>query len=416
MNLYWSTDAMFSPNGNKILFLGGSSLFNDKGGVLPKSRIPNDFDIQAYIYDIKSKNVDAISRDFNPSVLTAYWSRTDNSIYFNTVDKTFQNVYKYDLTGGNYTQIILKTEVTEAIDFAKRSSDAVYSGSGATEPGKVYFIDLKDLNSKLLFDPGKESFKDIKLGKTEKWTFKNKTNTTIDGLIYYPPDFNSSKKYPCIVYYYGGTLPVDQSFEGRYPFNIWAANGFVIYVLQPSGAIGYGQNFSAYHVNDWGKITAQEIIDGTKKFLATHNFIDPKRIGCIGASYGGFLTENLLTKTNIFTAAISHAGISSIAGYWGVGYWGYEYSAVASANSFPWNRKDIYINDSPLFNADKITTPLLLLHGSADTNVPFGQSLQLYTALKLLNRKVELIQITGSNHHIMEYKKRKEWTKTIIAW
>ncbi len=416
LNLYWSTGAQFSPDGNKILFLGGPSMFGNKGNILSSDRIPNDFDIQAYIYDLNTKKADAISRDFNPSILTAFWSEKDNAIYFNSIDKTFQNLYKYSMNENSYTLIKLKTEVTESIDFAKDISAAVYTGSSATDPGKFYYVDLQNSNSKLLYDPSKESFKDIKLGKTEKWTFKNERNVPIDGLIYYPPNFDSSRKYPCIVYYYGGTLPVDQSFEGRYPFNIWTANGYIIYVLQPSGAIGYGQDFSAYHVNDWGKTTAQEIIDGTKKFLSEHPFVDSKKIGCIGASYGGFMTENLLTKTNMFTTAISHAGISSISSYWGVGYWGYEYSAVASANSFPWNRKDIYVDHSPLFNADKITTPLLLLHGSADTNVPFGESLQLFTALKLLNRKVELVQVTGLNHLIMEYKKRKEWTKTIIAW
>jgi dipeptidyl aminopeptidase/acylaminoacyl peptidase len=391
-------------------------MFENTGNILSSDRIPNDYDIQAYIYDLNTKKAEAISKELDPSILTAYWSTKDNAIYFNTVDRTFQNLYKYSLEKKTYSLIKLKTEVTESIDFAKNISAAVYKGSSASEPEKLYYIDLQNSNSKLLYDPGRESFRDIKLGKTEKWTFKDQMNATIDGLIYYPPDFDPGRKYPGIVYYYGGTLPVDRSFEGRYPFNIWAADGYIIYVLQPSGAIGYGQDFSAYHVNDWGKTTAQEIIEGTKKFLSEHPFVDPKKIGCIGASYGGFMTENLLTKTNLFTAAVSHAGISSISSYWGVGYWGYEYSAVASANSFPWNRKDIYVEHSPLFNADKITTPLLLLHGSADTNVPFGESLQLYTALKLLNREVELVQITGLNHLIMEYKKRKEWTKTIIAW
>jgi dipeptidyl aminopeptidase/acylaminoacyl peptidase len=89
---------------------------------------------------------------------------------------------------------------------------------------------------------------------------------------------------------------------------------------------------------------------------------------------------------------------------------------VATANSFPWNRKDIYVDFSPLFNADKITTPLLLLHGSSDTNVPPGESTQMFTALKLLGRDVKYIQIAGQDHHILEYKKRKIWTKTIIAY
>jgi dipeptidyl aminopeptidase/acylaminoacyl peptidase len=163
-------------------------------------------------------------------------------------------------------------------------------------------------------------------------------------------------------------------------------------------------------------IVADEIIDGVKKFLAAHPFVDFRRVGCIGASYGGFMTELLLTKTNIFAAAVSHAGISDIASYWGEGYWGYSYSAVATADSFPWNRRDIYVNQSPIYSADKITTPLLLLHGSSDTNVPPGESLQLYTALKLLGREVELVEVLGQNHHILNYGKRLVWQKTILSW
>jgi dipeptidyl aminopeptidase/acylaminoacyl peptidase len=160
-------------------------------------------------------------------------------------------------------------------------------------------------------------------------------------------------------------------------------------------------------------MVADEIIDGVRKFVAAHSFIDQRRIGCIGASYGGFMTMLLLTRTDMFAAGISHAGISSISSYWGEGYWGYLYSAVATANSFPWNRKDLYVNQSALFNADKINTPLLLLHGMDDTNVPPGESIQLYTAL---GKQVELVQVEGENHLIMEYKKRKQWIKTILAW
>lgn len=207
-----------------------------------------------------------------------------------------------------------------------------------------------------------------------------------------------------------------RDFGGRYPKNLYAAQGYVVYVLQPSGAVGFGQKFSSLHVNDWGIRVAEEIIGGVKKFLAAHPFVDSKRVGCIGASYGGFMTMLLLTRTDIFSAGIAHAGISSISSYWGEGYWGYGYSAIATANSFPWNRKGIYVNQSPLFHADKITTPLLLLHGSADTNVPPGESTQLYTALKILGREAEYIQILGENHHIMTYNQRIIWTKTILAW
>ena len=118
----------------------------------------------------------------------------------------------------------------------------------------------------------------------------------------------------------------------------------------------------------------------------------------------------------MFAAAVSHAGISSIASYWGEGYWGYQYSAIAAAESFPWNRKDLYLDQSPLFEADKVKTPVLLTHGTADTNVPVGESDQFYTALKLVNAPVEYVQIEGQNHWILDHDKRLLWSRTIVAW
>ncbi len=216
--------------------------------------------------------------------------------------------------------------------------------------------------------------------------------------------------------FYGGTSPIDKSFGGRYPKDLWTEHGYIVYVLQPSGATGFGQEFSALHVNDWGRTTAAEVITGTKKLLESHPFINPYRVGCIGASFGGFMTQLIITRTDLFAAAVSHAGISMIASYWGEGYWGYGYNAVAAAESFPWNRKDVYVDQSPLFAADRIVTPLLLLHGASDTNVPPGESEQMYTALKILGKEVEYIKYSGQNHFILDYKKRVAWSDAQLAW
>ncbi|MCP4659678.1 MAG: S9 family peptidase, partial [bacterium] len=267
-----------------------------------------------------------------------------------------------------------------------------------------------------LLVPDADRFADVDLGKVESWSFRTGDGTEILGRVHYPPDFDPEHKYPLLVYFYGGMSPIERSFGGRYPKNLWAAHGYVVYVLQPSGATGFGQEFSARHVNNWGKTVAEEIIEGTKQFAAAHPFVDAERIGCLGASYGGFMTMLLTTRTDLFAAAVSHAGISSISSYWGQGWWGYHYSATASAGSYPWNNRELYVDQSPLFHADKITTPLLLLHGDADTNVPPGESQQLYTALKVLGKEVELIEVGDENHRIQDYPKRKLWMQTILAW
>jgi dipeptidyl aminopeptidase/acylaminoacyl peptidase len=412
----WLGTVQWTPQGDGLLILGGPSAFGEIGLNLPRGVTANEYDSQAYLYNLETKKAICLTKTFNPSIDSAFWGADGNSLYFVTGDRSFRRLYRYDLRSRNFLAIDTGVEVIGSFDFAKDVPMAVYSGSSASVPSKAYSIDLASYKFHTISDPSQPDFTDLSFGRVDRWTFKNKKNQEIEGRVYYPPDFDPEHQYPCIVYYYGGTSPVTRDFGGRYPKNLWAAQGYVIYVLQPSGATGFGQEFSAAHVNDWGIVVADEIISGVGKFLDAHPFVDGKRVGAIGASFGGFMTMLLQTRTKIFRAAVAHAGISSISSYWGEGYWGYSYSAFATAGSFPWNRKDIYVTQSPLFNADKITTPLLLLHGAADTNVPPGESTQLYTALKLLGREVEYIQIEDQDHHILQYNKRKLWTKTIMAW
>jgi len=413
----WFRSASWSPDGRTILILAGPSSFGEIGTNVPEGIIPNDYDTQAYLFDPETKDVEPITKDFAPTINRAHWSISDGNIYFAVEEGSFGRMYRYNPKKKTFKRIDLGFDVIgRGSTIARERPLAALIGYSADHPARLYAADLRRGRATMILDPAGETLRHVKLGVVEDWNFTSTEGKIIQGRIHYPPDFDPDQMYSCIVYYYGGTSPTSRDFGGRYPKNLWAAMGYVVYVLQPSGATGYGQEFSAFHVNDWGKIVAEEIIEGTTTFLDAHQFVDRDRVGCIGASFGGFMTQLLITKTDIFAAAVSHAGISSISSYWGEGYWGALYNAVAAANSFPWNRPDIYIGQSPLFSADKINTPLLLLHGTSDTNVPPGESEQMYVALKLLGKDVEYVRVEGQNHIIMQYKPRKLWTKTIIAW
>lgn len=410
-------DANYSPDGTQLLLTGSPSAFNGIGLNCGDHKIANDFDTQAFIMNRADKSITPITKDFNPTVYFLQWNKKDGCIYFNTDDENCKHIYKYDPKKKQFEMLPLEKDVIQMFDIAENNpSIAAYTGMDDSSAGAAYLFDMKKKKSVMTDNPMQETIEDIEWGETREWNFTASDGTTIKGQICLPPSFDANKKYPLIVYYYGGTTPTPKGITSPYCAQIFASRDYVVYIVQPSGATGFGQEFSARHVNAWGKRTADDIIEGTKQFCKEHPFVDASKIGCIGASYGGFMTQYLQTRTDIFAAAVSHAGISNVTSYWGEGYWGYSYNSIAAADSFPWSDPELFTKQGSLFNADKINTPLLLLHGTADTNVPIGESIQLFNALKILGKPVELITVEGEDHFVMDFDKRQLWQNTIMAW
>lgn len=409
-------NAQFSPDGSQVLICGSPEALNGIGKNVKEGQTPSMYDYQLYIMNLADKKITPLTKEFNPNVSNFAWSEFDGNIYFMAEDRDFVNLFKITPLSGNIEQIEVKEELLKGFSIAKTVPVMAYYGQGATNSDRSYFLNLKNEKSSLAEDLSAELLKDTQIGECRAWSFVNSKGDTISARYYLPPYFDTSKSYPMIVNYYGGCSPTSRNFESRYPHHAYAALGYVVLVVNPSGATGFGQEFSARHVNTAGEGPAEDIIEGTKQFCKENSFVNSKKIGCIGASYGGFMTQYLQTQTDIFAAAISHAGISDHTSYWGEGYWGYSYSEVSMANSYPWSEPELYVNQSPLYNAHKINTPILFVHGDADTNVPVGESIQMYTALKLLGKETAMVLVKEQDHHILDYSKRIKWQNTIFAW
>ncbi|MBO4463336.1 MAG: S9 family peptidase [Prevotella sp.] len=417
--------AQFSPDGKQLLFEGTPEAFDRIGCQLPADVTPSMTENELFLYDIATKQVTPLTKDFNPSVENVDWSWGDGLVYFSAEDRDYVNLFRLNPATGHIDRLPLPGDYAYRWDLAAHAPTLAYLSYKTMEPASAYITHLnpknpKPIKTQIIFD-GNTALGDAQLGTCQDWNYKNSNGDTVYGRLYLPADFDATKKYPLIVYYYGGCSPVSRYFESPYAPQMWNSLGYVAYILQPSGATGFGQEWASRHVNTAGGGTkggspAGDIIEGVKQLCAEHPFINAEKIGCMGASYGGFMTQYLQTQTDIFACAVSHAGIANHTSYWGEGYWGYNYSEVSMANSYPWSHKQLYVDQSPLFNADKIHTPLLLLHGNDDTNVPLIESLQMFTALKLLGREVALVEVEGQNHHITDYGKREKWLATQMAW
>ncbi|MBQ8047947.1 MAG: S9 family peptidase [Prevotella sp.] len=423
------SSAQFSPDHRQVVVVGSPESLGGIGKNLPEGRIPSMYDYQLYLVsDVEktgrgtlnegrnARETRVLTRDFNPSVSRVWWNGNDGLIYFTANDLDFVSLFRCNPKDGKITKIDVPEDLVNSVSMADGAPWLAFYGESVSSSDRLYAMNTKTLKTALLEDTNDELLKDVELGECKVWNFVSSRGDTIYGRYYLPPHFDATKRYPMIVNYYGGCSPTSRNFESRYPQHAYAAQGYVVYVVNPSGAAGFGQEFSSRHVNTAGEGVADDIIEGVKRFCEEHPYVDAGKIGCIGASYGGFMTQYLQTKTDIFAAAVSHAGISDHTSYWGEGYWGYSYSEVSMAESYPWTRKDLYVDRSPLFNADRIHTPLLFLHGSSDTNVPVGESIQMYNALRLLGRPTAFVVVEGENHWVMDYQKRIKWQNTIFAW
>lgn len=408
--------AQFSPDGKSILVSASPEAFNGIGKNVEEGQTPSMIDTQLYLMTLSDKKVRPLTRDFNPNVLSTEWSKVDGNIYFTAEDKDCVHLFQLNPKSGKFTLLKTPEEYIKSFSLASSAAEMAFSGQSASNADRLYKMNTKALKSQLVDDLSARELKNVELGECKAWNFVNSRGDTLCCRYYLPPHFDAAKKYPMIVNYYGGCSPTSRMFQSRYPHHVYAAMGYVVLVVNPSGATGFGQKFSARHVDTAGEGVAEDIISSTQAFCDEHAFVNRKKIGCIGASYGGFMTQYLQTKTDLFAAAISHAGISDHTSYWGEGYWGYSYSEVSMANEYPWTNKHLFVDQSPLYNADKIHTPLLFVHGTADNNVPVGESIQLYTALKLLGRPTAMVLVDGQDHHIIDYEKRLKWQNTIFAW
>lgn len=314
-----------------------------------------------------------------------------------------KEIYKVDFTLSNPIK-------------AKNANNLIFTKQNFQNFPDIYASDLTFQNVQRISDANPQQ-KDYAWGTVELVDYKAFDGTPLQGLLYKPENFDATKKYPMMVYFYEkNTDNLHTHFTPspirsyiNYPY--FTSNGYVVFVPDV-----------IYKAGDPGKSAYNCIIAGTKEVIAK-GFINPERVGISGHSWGGYQTAYLVTQTNMFRAAEAGAPVSNMTSAYGGIRWEsgnsrqsqYEKGQTRIGGTL-WEKFDKYVDNSPLFQVPKIQTPLLIMHNDDDGAVPWQQGIEFYSALKRLNKPVWLLNYNGEKHGLTQRKNRKDFAKRLYQY
>jgi len=341
----------------------------------------------------------------------------DAWIYFTLNEGGKVSLLRTDLNGK--TEHLVEGNLTVE-DFSAKGETISLTIMSSTRPSELFIYSGKGLRKVTSFND--ELLKKSNLQVPERFTFKASDGQTIEGWVLKPANFKDDKKYPAVLYIHGGPATTyGESFQ--HEFYVLSESGFGLVYMNPRGSAGYGESFKDLR-GKYGTRDYQDLMEGLDYVIKNFSFIDEKRLGVAGGSYGGFMTNWIIGHTERFKAAVSQRSISNWISFYGtsdIGYYFAEDQIGGDLGNDLWKDDlvQVYWDRSPLKYAYRVKTPTLLLHSDEDYRCWIDQAYQMFTALKLYGVQTKLVIFHKENHDLSRKgkpKNRIERLNQIISW
>jgi dipeptidyl aminopeptidase/acylaminoacyl peptidase len=249
----------------------------------------------------------------------------------------------------------------------------------------------------------------------ESFGFKGANNDDVQGFIVKPPNCDLSKKYPVKFLIHGGPQGAwGNDWSYRWNPELFAANDYVVVMINPHGSTGYGQKFTDEVSGDWGGAPFVDLMKGLDFAEKKYPFIDKNREAALGASYGGYMINWILGHTDRFKCLVSHDGMFNTESAYGTTeeLWFPEWEFRGS----PWKNRDLYRKWSPHLSAEKFKTPTLVVHGQLDYRLDVSEGFQLFTTLQRRGVPSEMLYFPDEGHWVLKPQNAQLWYKTVNDW
>ncbi len=412
-----NTGPRFSPDGRSIAFIstgGKSDIMAPRGlwvvgaaGGTPRAYAMDDAWVNEYV-----------------------WSPDSRSIYTQANDGTFarashmfeQPIVRVSVADGRAERLGTGPTVAFSLGVSRDGRRIAFKSVGARTMGDVSVMDVATGRATTIADPN-APLRGMPRGELKPISWKSFDGMEIWGLLLTPTGAAAGRRLPLLAYIHGGpgggfTYGLFPQFMhivpqvDPYPTAAMASLGYAIFFPMPRGGAGYGEAGQRMIVNAWGEGDYRDIMAGVDHLIA-QGIADPDRLGVMGASYGGYMTNWIVTQTGRFKAASAGASLSDLSDTFYLSEGG---DFMIDYFKRPWENRDGYAKHSPLTFADRVTTPLLIQHGEMDPRVPISGAWKFYRTLKALGKTVELEIYPRGGHVLREPMQQREQKRRNLEW
>jgi dipeptidyl aminopeptidase/acylaminoacyl peptidase len=372
----------WSPDGKLILFAGQTAAHQ-----FPKLYITNSAGGEAS--QLAVKDLDLIPSDI-------HWP-APGSMFFSAGVKGETHIFRADAAAHTFSAVTSGSRGVHAFDLNESTGKMVYLADNFEHPADLYISNLDGSSERQLTHVNSELWSQLELQPVERLPYKSTDGWAVDGFFVKPLGWQAGKKYPMILVIHGGPegmFGVDWYHE----FQVYAAKGWAVFFCNPRGSTGYGEKFERGEINNWGGMDYQDIMAGVDAALKKYPWVDSNDLGVTGGSYGGYMTNWIVSHTNRFKAAVTLRSISNFISDDGTrdGAYGHEdYFKGILFDDF-----DQYWDASPLKYVRNVRTPTLILHSDNDFRVPIEQGEQWFRALQHYGVPSEIVFFPRENHNL----------------
>ncbi len=355
-----------------------------------------------------------LTEGFDRPVDSITWSPDSARLFITTEDRGRHTLQLIAVTGGGMRSIINGTSSLDDVQFSKDGKTLVYTEQSGSRPNEIYRASSGGGTPVALTHLNDEALSQYQLTALEEFWTEGAEGSRVHSFVVKPPGFRSDTKYPVLFLIHGGPQGAwGESWTWRWNAQVFAAAGFVVVMPNPRGSTGYGQKFTDEVSGDWGGKAFNDIM-AVVDSVAKQPYADADRFAAAGGSYGGYMVDWMLGHTDRFKAFVTHAGVYDLRSM--VGETEELWFAQWEFKGMPWSEPELYTKWSPSYFVSNFKTPTLVIHGEQDFRVPFGQGLQLFTALQLQKVPSKLLVYPDEGHWVQKPQNTVLWYHSFIDW